>query len=58
MNNPTQIIMPIAIALIMFGIGINLKFRDFRRVFLHPKAILVGLVGQFLLLPLIAVIMA
>jgi BASS family bile acid:Na+ symporter len=58
MNNPTQIIMPIAIALIMFGIGINLKFRDFRRVFLHPKAILVGLVGQFLLLPLIAFIMA
>jgi BASS family bile acid:Na+ symporter len=58
MNNPTQIIMPIAIALIMFGIGINLKFRDFRRVFLQPKAILIGLGGQFLLLPLIAFIMA
>jgi len=58
MNDPNQAIMPIAIAIIMFGIGINLKFRDFSRVFLHPKAILVGLGAQFLLLPLIAFIMA
>lgn len=58
MNNPTQVIMPIAIAIIMFGIGINLKFKDFSRVFMHPKAILVGLGAQFLLLPLIAFLMA
>lgn len=58
MNSPSEVIMPIAIAIIMFGIGITLKFKDFGRVFLHPKAILIGLGAQFLLLPAIAFIMA
>lgn len=47
-------LMPIAIALIMFGIGLNLHFRDFKRVFLHPRAILLGLASQMLLLPALA----
>ncbi len=47
-------LMPITIAIIMFGIGLNLKFKDFERVFLRPKAILTGLACQLLLLPLIA----
>jgi len=46
--------MPIAIAIIMYGIGINLKFKDFGRVFYYPKPIIVGLFGQLVLLPLIA----
>lgn len=58
MDEASQVIMPIAIALIMFGIGLNLKFKDFSRVFLHPKAILIGLGAQFILLPFIAFIMA
>ncbi len=58
MDQASQVIMPIAIALIMFGIGVNLKFKDFSRVFRYPKAILIGLGAQFLLLPLIAFIMA
>ena len=47
-------LMPIAIAIIMFGIGLNLQFRDFRRVFIYPKAILIGLACQMLLLPALA----
>ncbi len=47
-------VMPIAIAIITLGIGMNLKFKDFTRVFTHPKAILTGLGCQLLLLPLIA----
>lgn len=50
--------MPWAIALIMFGIGINLKFKDFTRVFLRPKAILIGLAGQFILLPALGFLLA
>jgi BASS family bile acid:Na+ symporter len=46
--------MPAAIAFIMFGIGLNLKFKDFYRVILRPKAVLTGLFCQLLLLPLLA----
>lgn len=48
----------IVIALIMFGIGLGLSFIDFKRVFLKPKAIFIGLACQFLLLPLVAFLMA
>lgn len=50
----SDIIMPIAIAVIMFGIGITLKFKDFKRVFIYPKAILTGLFAQLILLPILA----
>ena len=46
-------ILPTAIGVIMFGIGLNLKSSSFKRVFLAPKAILFGLFGQLILLPLI-----
>ena len=50
----SHILMPIAIAIIMFGIGINLKFRDFGQIFVKPKAILTGLFAQMIVLPLFA----
>lgn len=50
----TELIMPLAIIIIMFGIGLELKFSDFRRVFRYPKAILIGLTCQIILLPIIA----
>ncbi len=50
----SHILMPIAIALIMFGIGINLKFRDFGQIFIKPKAVLTGLFAQMVVLPLFA----
>ena len=49
--------MPIAIAVIMYGIGITLKFKDFKRVFIYPKAIITGLTAQIILLPLVAFIL-
>jgi len=51
-------LIPGGIAIIMLGIGLGLRFKDFGRVFLRPKAILYGLSGQFFLLPLIAFFMA
>ncbi len=47
-------LMPIAIAIITLGIGMSLKFKNFTRVFTHPKAILTGLACQLVLLPLLA----
>ncbi|MCM8569353.1 bile acid:sodium symporter [Gramella jeungdoensis] len=54
MQQLADIIMPVSIAVIMFGIGLELKFGDFRRVFYYPKSILTGLSSQMILLPLIA----
>lgn len=50
----TKVILPLALFLIMYGIGISLKLADFKNVLTAPKALGVGLLGQMLLLPLIA----
>lgn len=47
-------VLPIALFVIMFGIGITLQIEDFAEVFLQPKAILMGLSIQALLVPLLA----
>lgn len=43
-------------ALIMFSLGIGLKITDFQRVLARPFVISVGLLGQLLLLPLMALL--
>ena len=48
-----QIFLPISLAIIMFGMGLGLVKGDFVRLFSFPKAVLVGLCNQLLLLPLI-----
>lgn len=47
----TTIGLPIALAIIMFGLGLDLTPRDFARVGKHPKAVIIALVCQLLLLP-------
>ena len=47
-------IAPIALALIMLGLGASLTAKDFTRVFQNPKEFLVGLLCQLLVLPIIA----
>ena len=47
------IVLPI-LTLLMFDLGLSLKFEDFGRVFQHPWPIAVALLGQLVLLPLIA----
>ncbi|WP_430480176.1 bile acid:sodium symporter family protein [Streptomyces sp. P11-1] len=46
--------LPIALAIIMFGLGLSLTTDDFRRVSRSPRAVVVALVLQVLVLPLIA----
>lgn len=48
--------LPIALIMIMTGVGLSLTPNDFRRVFKQPKGFFVGVFAQMLLLPLIAVI--
>ena len=47
------IVLPI-LTLLMFDLGLSLKFSDFGKVFAHPWPIVVALVGQLVLLPAIA----
>ncbi len=50
--NPTGIaIINGAIGLMMLGVALELKFDDFKRIITSPKAPLIGLLAQFLLLP-------
>lgn len=50
--NPTSItVLNIVIALIMFGVALDLKTEDFKRAFSTPKPMIIGLTSQFLLLP-------
>lgn len=58
MNTDETIIIPIAIALIMLGIGFNIHFRTLRNVFVRPKGIITGLTCQMILLPAIAFLIA
>jgi BASS family bile acid:Na+ symporter len=46
--------LPIALAIIMFGLGLSLTTGDFRRVAKTPRAVVVALVLQILVLPLVA----
>jgi len=47
----TTVGLPIALAIIMFGLGLALTVADFRRIGRHPKAVAIALVCQLLLLP-------
>jgi BASS family bile acid:Na+ symporter len=49
----TTVGLPIALAIIMFGLGLGLTVGDFRRIAKHPKAAVVALACQLVLLPLV-----
>ena len=50
-------IAPIALALIMLGLGLGLTTQDFTRVVKNPKDFIIGLICQLILLPIIAYIL-
>ncbi|WP_133405769.1 bile acid:sodium symporter family protein [Parashewanella tropica] len=50
----TQIILPLALAMMMLTLGLSLSIRDFKQALVKPKAFILGITLQLLLLPLIA----
>ena len=50
-------IAPIALAVIMFGLGLGLTIADFTRLLKYPRDFAVGFFGQVILLPIIAFIL-
>ena len=57
MNIVTDVILPIALAFIMFSLGLGLSLNDFKRIFLKPKEFFVGFVSQLIILPIVALVL-
>jgi BASS family bile acid:Na+ symporter len=53
-NILTEIFLPVALGIIMLGMGLALTPADFKRVALFPRATFVGLFCQLIALPLVA----
>lgn len=53
MNNTSVLILGIALAIIMLGMGLSLELRDFKNVMKYPKATFLGLTNQIILLPIL-----
>ena len=43
--------------IIMFGMGLTLKFEDFKLVFTRPKDVIIGCVAQFTIMPILAFVL-
>ena len=57
-NILTEVFLPLTLAVIMLGMGLSLTVTDFKRIFIYPKAVTLGLINQLLILPLIAFALA
>ncbi len=49
----TALFLPLALGIIMLGMGMTLTLDDFKRIMIYPKAVVAGVVCQLLLLPAI-----
>ncbi|MBD2207870.1 bile acid:sodium symporter family protein [Calothrix sp. FACHB-1219] len=54
----TAVALPVALAIIMLGMGLSLVPEDFQRVKKYPKAVLIGLISQLIFLPVIGFLIA
>lgn len=46
------------LGIVMFGMGMTLKFEDFKLVLLQPKGVIIGIIGQFTIMPFLAFVLA
>lgn len=54
----TTVFLPLALFIIMLGMGLGLTLNDFKRVFIQPKAVIIGLIAQLIVIPLIGFLLA
>lgn len=56
--NPTTLgVLNIILGLVMFGVALDMRLADFRFALRSPKPVLIGLAGQFLLLPAVTYVL-
>ncbi len=58
MDKVSTSILAASLIIIMLGMGLSLVIDDFKRILVRPKAILVGLTNQLIILPLIGFLIA
>jgi len=56
-NSESLLLLNFLLGFIMFGVALDLRVEDFKRVLLNPKASLVGLISQWVILPIITLIL-
>lgn len=56
-SQESLLLLNICMGLVMFGVAIELRVADFKNLWLKPKSLIVGLLAQFLLLPLLTFIL-
>ena len=44
----------ILLGIVMFGMGLTLRAKDFSEVFTRPLEVIIGILGQFIIMPLTA----
>ena len=57
-NFLTAVFLPLALFIIMLGMGLGLTLDDFKRVLVEPKAVVAGLIAQLILLPIVGFALA
>ena len=53
----TVFFLPLALFVIMLGMGLGLTLDDFKRILVAPKAVILGLIAQLILLPFIGFVL-
>lgn len=52
-DNEALWLLNVVLAFVMFGIALEISIKDFKQLWLNPKPVFVGVISQFLLLPLV-----
>ena len=58
MDKISTIFLGISLVIVMLGMGLSLTLNDFKRIFVKPKAVLLGLANQIFILPIVGFILA
>jgi bile acid:Na+ symporter, BASS family len=56
-NYLTEILLPLALGVIMLGMGLSLSLDDFKRIVIYPKAVAIGIINQLVLLPVVGFVL-
>ncbi|MFK5973501.1 MAG: bile acid:sodium symporter family protein [Flavobacteriaceae bacterium] len=58
MTSSFGIILAISLMIIMFGMGLSLTILNFKRIIVKPKAMIIGLTSQIIILPILGYLIA
>lgn len=57
-NFLTAVFLPLALFIIMLGMGLGLTIDDFKHLWIEPKSVSIGLIAQLIMLPIVGFLLA